>query len=237
MTNVVNRSILKLIYVVKKGNSEIYFIEGWVVQMFSKFLSLDEEKQMRILNAAIKVYVERGYDNASTNAIVKEAGISKGLLFHYFQNKKTLYLFLFDYCLDMVMKEFYEKVNLEERDFFARLRQISLIKMELLNKFPDIIRFFEKAILEEANDIKGDFKEKIFSVKSSTAIFDDIDTSKFRDDIDIQKAIKSILWTFEGFSNEVLTKAKALNLKKPDYEEVFSEGEQYIEMFKRSFYK
>ncbi|MED3690310.1 TetR/AcrR family transcriptional regulator [Peribacillus butanolivorans] len=192
---------------------------------------------MRILNAAIKVYVERGYDNASTNAIVKEAGISKGLLFHYFQNKKTLYLFLFDYCLDMVMKEFYEKVNLEERDFFARLRQISLIKMELLNKFPDIIRFFEKAILEEANDIKGDFKEKIFSVKSSTAIFDDIDTSKFRDDIDIQKAIKSILWTFEGFSNEVLTKAKALNLKKPDYEEVFSEGEQYIEMFKRSFYK
>ncbi|MCO0597606.1 TetR/AcrR family transcriptional regulator [Peribacillus butanolivorans] len=205
--------------------------------MFSKFLSLDEEKQMRILNAAIKVYVERGYDNASTNAIVKEAGISKGLLFHYFQNKKTLYLFLFDYCLDMVMKEFYEKVNLEERDFFARLRQISLIKMELLNKFPDIIRFFEKAILEEANDIKGDFKEKIFSVKSSTAIFDDIDTSKFRDDIDIQKAIKSILWTFEGFSNEVLTKAKALNLKKPDYEEVFSEGEQYIEMFKRSFYK
>ncbi|KON67274.1 TetR family transcriptional regulator [Peribacillus butanolivorans] len=205
--------------------------------MFSKFLSLDEEKQMRILNAAIKVYVERGYDNASTNAIVKEAGISKGLLFHYFQNKKTLYLFLFDYCLDMVMKEFYEKVNLEERDFFARLRQISLIKMELLNKFPDIIRFFEKAILEEANDIKGDFKEKIFSVKSSTAIFDDIDTSKFRDDIDIQKAIKSILWTFEGFSNEVLTKAKALNLKKTDYEEVFSEGEQYIEMFKRSFYK
>ncbi|MFJ7684090.1 TetR/AcrR family transcriptional regulator [Peribacillus butanolivorans] len=192
---------------------------------------------MRILNAAIKVYVERGYDNASTNAIVKEAGISKGLLFHYFQNKKTLYLFLFDYCLDMVMKEFYEKVNLEERDFFARLRQISLIKMELLNKFPDIIRFFEKAILEEANDIKGDFKEKIFSVKSSTAIFDDIDTSKFREDIDIQKAIKSILWTFEGFSNEVLTKAKALNLKKPDYEEVFSEGEQYIEMFKRSFYK
>ncbi|MFD6439166.1 TetR/AcrR family transcriptional regulator [Peribacillus sp. NPDC060186] len=215
----------------------MYFIEGWVVQMFSKFLSLDEEKQMRILNAAIKVYVERGYDNASTNAIVKEAGISKGLLFHYFQNKKTLYLFLFDYCLDMVMKEFYEKVNLEERDFFARLRQISLIKMELLNKFPDIIRFFEKAILEEANDIKGDFKEKILSVKSSTAIFDDIDTSKFRDDIDIQKAIKSILWTFEGFSNEVLTKAKALNLKKPDYEEVFSEGEQYIEMFKRSFYK
>ena len=192
---------------------------------------------MRILNAAIKVYVERGYDNASTNAIVKEADISKGLLFHYFQNKKTLYLFLFDYCLDMVMKEFYEKVNLEERDFFARLRQISLIKMELLNKFPDIIRFFEKAILEEANDIKGDFKEKIFSVKSSTAIFDGIDTSKFRDDIDIQKAIKSIFWTFEGFCNQVLTKAKALILKKPDYEEVFSEGEQYIEMFKRSFYK
>lgn len=61
--------------------------------MFAKFLSLDKEKQDRIINAAMKEFAQKGYDKASTNEMVKEAGISKGLLFHYFQNKKQLYFF------------------------------------------------------------------------------------------------------------------------------------------------
>ena len=60
-------------------------------------MSLSEEKQQRILNAALKEFAQKGYKNASTNQIVKEADISKGLLFHYFKNKKQLFLFLYDY--------------------------------------------------------------------------------------------------------------------------------------------
>ena len=60
--------------------------------MFSKFLNLDE-KQDRILNAAIKEFAQKGYDSASTNEIVKEAGISKGLLFHYFKIKSSYFSF------------------------------------------------------------------------------------------------------------------------------------------------
>ena len=66
--------------------------------MFSKFLNLKPEKQERILEAAIKEFADKGFEKASTNEIVKEAGISKGILFHYFQNKKKLFLFVFDYC-------------------------------------------------------------------------------------------------------------------------------------------
>ena len=50
--------------------------------MFSKFLNLELEKQDRIINAAIKEFAQKGYDKASTNEIVKEAGISKGLLYN-----------------------------------------------------------------------------------------------------------------------------------------------------------
>src|SRR3954454_11365642 len=98
--------------------------------MYSKFLNLDKEKQDRIINAAIKEFAQKGYDSASTNEIVKEAGISKGLLFHYFKNKKQLFFFLFDYCYNVVADEFYKKVDLTERDFFKRIRQSVQIKME-----------------------------------------------------------------------------------------------------------
>ncbi|MFC0190097.1 TetR/AcrR family transcriptional regulator [Fictibacillus aquaticus] len=207
--------------------------------MFSKFLSLDEAKQKRILNAAIKMYVQKGYDLASTNEIVKEAGISKGLLFHYFQNKKMLYLFVFDHCMELVMNDFYKKVDMQIPDFFERLREITRVKMELLNMYPNIFRFFEKAYLEDASDVRAEFQEKLkkFSESSSDQLFANLDISKFKDGLDIQKAIKSVIWTFEGFSAEVLAKAKAMQLDKPDYNEAFREADDYIEMFRGSFYK
>ena len=49
---------------------------------------LPDGKRQRILDAAIREFAEHGYDKASTNSIVKEAGIAKGLLFHYFGSKK-----------------------------------------------------------------------------------------------------------------------------------------------------
>ena len=45
----------------------------------------------------------------ATNEIVKEADISKGLLFHYFKNKKGLFLYLYDYCIELYINEFYRK--------------------------------------------------------------------------------------------------------------------------------
>ena len=89
--------------------------------MFSKFLNMDKEKQDRIINAAIKEFAQKGYDNASTNEIVKEAGISKGLLFHYFQNKKQLYLFLYEHMIDILMEKIMEKINWEAKRHFCPL--------------------------------------------------------------------------------------------------------------------
>ena len=52
--------------------------------MNEKFFDLKKEKQDRMINAALKAFAVNGYKRASTDEIVKDAGISKGLLFHYF---------------------------------------------------------------------------------------------------------------------------------------------------------
>lgn len=207
--------------------------------MVSKFLNLDSEKQNRILNAAINEFAEKGYENASTNEIVKEAGISKGLLFHYFKNKKQLFLFLYDYCIDVSMTEFYKKIDLKERDFFVRLRQIHLIKAELLNKYPKMLKFIESANMEKSIDIENDLnainKEELES--ASKRVFDGIDLSKFRDGIDIEKAINVVIWSFQGFNAKVLEDAKLSSSKQINYDKAFIEAEAYTEMLKSCFYK
>ena len=65
--------------------------------MNEKFFDLKREKQDRMINAGLKVFAKSGYRHATTDDIVKEAGISKGLLFHYFTNKVGVYVFLMDY--------------------------------------------------------------------------------------------------------------------------------------------
>ncbi len=206
--------------------------------MFSKFLNLNPEKQSRILNAAMKEFAAKGYENASTNEIVKEAEISKGLLFHYFNNKKQLFLFLYDYCIDINMNEFYKKIDLKEKDFFARLRQTQCIKMELLNKYPEMFKFIEAANMENSeikNDLDNINKEELEN--ASRRIFEEIDISKFKDDIDINKAINIIMWTFQGFNNKVLREAKVLDSKQIEYNKAFAEADIYIEILKNCFYK
>ena len=62
--------------------------------MNPKFFQLPEEKQQQIINAAYKVFAGNSYKKAPMSEIADECGISKALLFHYFENKKELYLFL-----------------------------------------------------------------------------------------------------------------------------------------------
>lgn len=207
--------------------------------MFSKFLSLDSEKQDRIINAAIKEFAQKGYDSASTNEIVKEAGISKGLLFHYFQSKKQLFLFLFDYCYNLVADEFYKKVDLTERDFFKRIRQAVLIKMDLQQQYPDILTFIQEAFMQDSPEIKDEFdkKKQELNAVNIGIIYDGIDLSKFRDDVDVQKTLKIISWTFEKMSDEELLKAKMVPGHKIDFDKVFLEAEEYFEIFIKCFYK
>jgi TetR/AcrR family transcriptional regulator len=207
--------------------------------LFSKFFNLDSEKQDRIINAAIKEFAQKGYDNASTNEIVKEAGISKGLLFHYFKNKKQLFFFLFDYCYSLVADEFYKKVDLTEKDFFKRIRQAVLIKMDLQTKYPDILTFIQEVFMQDSPEIKDEFdkKKQELNAVNIGIIYDGIDLSKFRDDVDVQKILKVISWTFEKMSDEELHKAKMVPGHKIDYEKVFLEAEEYFEIFIKCFYK
>ena len=73
--------------------------------MNEQFYELPQEKQLRIINAGLEVFSKNDYRHAVTDEIARKAGISKGLLFYYFHNKKSLYLYLFDYCASLIINQ------------------------------------------------------------------------------------------------------------------------------------
>src|SRR3954464_13253957 len=54
------------------------------------------DKRGRILEAAIKMFAERGFHAATVAGIAREAGVADGTIYLYFKSKEDLLLRLFD---------------------------------------------------------------------------------------------------------------------------------------------
>jgi AcrR family transcriptional regulator len=61
-----------------------------------------EETRARIIESAIKLFSNRGYNAASVDNICAEAGISKGAFYHHFESKQALFLALLDGWLRVI---------------------------------------------------------------------------------------------------------------------------------------
>lgn len=55
-----------------------------------QFQNIREERKQQILDAALEIFALNGFHKASISQIAKEASISKGLLYNYFENKEEL---------------------------------------------------------------------------------------------------------------------------------------------------
>ncbi|WP_276326173.1 TetR/AcrR family transcriptional regulator [Pseudobacteroides cellulosolvens] len=192
-----------------------------------------------MLNAAMKEFAQKGYKNASTDIIVKEAAISKGALFHYFKNKKGLFLFLYDYAMDIIKNEIVMKLNKLEMDVFERRKKSALLKLEVLRKHPEMYDFILAAYMDGSDEVKSDLEDrnKVLIAYGQSILNEGLDTSKFKDGIDPQKAIEIINWTTEGFTKKHMEMAKSYSLYEQNFEQLIKELDIYLDTLKKCFYK
>jgi AcrR family transcriptional regulator len=206
--------------------------------MIAKFLALDEQKQAKIINAAIQEFTQKDYKTASTNQIVQTAEISKGLLFHYFTNKKGLYLYLYDHCIGVILDDFFGEIDYRQKDILLRFRQMLMIKFQLMNKYPLIFEFLTKANQEELPEIKVLLNNRNQTVlqESYQKMFAQIDVSLFRSDMDAQKAKQIIIWTIEGLSSQVQARDRHKRVEQLQNGTTLQELDAYLDILRKVFY-
>lgn len=197
-----------------------------------------DKRRKSILDAAMAEF-SKGYTNASTDAIVKEAGVSKGLLFHHFGSKKGLFLQAYDYALETVMHEFYDLINLKQRDILERWRQIALLKMDLMQKHPAIFTFIAHASFPDNEEVQSEISKRItaFSHDTYPKIFYEIDRSLFREDIDVDTAIQVIIYTIESYAKGEADSQKTSEDYYGEYDRYLNDLNRFITFFRSSFYR
>ncbi len=98
------------------------------------FEKLPAQKKEAILKSGIREFSDKSFQEAGTDRITKQCGISKGLLFHYFGSKKDFYL----YCLETAMERLTEKTEAAEgNDFYEILFAEMDRKIRKCTQYPD----------------------------------------------------------------------------------------------------
>jgi len=90
-----------------------------------RFDKLSAEKRERILGAAAQEFVANGYENASLNRILEQAGISKGAGYYYFDDKADVFVTTVDYFTQRTMNTIsveFDKLTAET--FWPRLMEM-----------------------------------------------------------------------------------------------------------------
>lgn len=191
------------------------------------------------MNAALKEFARKGFDNASTNVIAKESGISKPLMFHYINNKKNFFLFLFDYCLDILEREYFDQINVHEKDIFERLRQTYLLKIQVLQKHPWIFDFVKLAVFTDSAVVQDELIKRRQRIERNSfeRFYGDIDTSNFRKELDVEKAKQLIFWAVGGYAHQILEQFRSTDTPIYDFEKIRAEFDDYLEELRKAYYQ
>ena len=203
--------------------------------MEDKLLKMDPEKREKLINAALEEFGSHDFDKASTNVIVKKAGISKGLLYHYFSTKENLFDYLTTFTMEKVANAIKDGVEWKKADVLQRMADIVMIKVKIIESYPHMINFSKKMYagksLEEIKDLVEGYMPNIYE----DVYRKNIDYGLFRDDIDVAIAIKSVEFTMDKVSEATLA-----TFNSPiefDFNAVITEVNNYLELFRKTYYK
>ena len=205
-----------------------------------RLAKLPEDKRQKILDAAIREFAEKGYYKASTNAIVKEAGIAKGLLFHYFGSKKDLFLYVFDHCTEHYLRYFLDNLGRLPPDLLDRLMKWATLKVKMLCETPLMYRLSVTAMDDVPDVLKPELARRYASISQRLlpVFLEGVDFSGLREGVDPEKAVQFVLMALNAVSGKFLAASRARPDKGlADLPVALREMEEIADMLRYGLYR
>lgn len=206
-----------------------------------QFFNLPLEKQTGILNCCLEEFAFRGFDAASTNRIVERAGISKGVLFKYFKDKESLFLYVCESALNHVV----ERLSIERvgqfSDLFSFLKYITLQKIKLYKQNPMIYRLFLRITRNPDHPAYSKVAEVATVITSEylSEVVKMLRPNRLKPGLNWEQSVTAVLWVLSGLQSKYLKLVpEAVDDKQFDLlcEQLILEMEQYFMLLQYGMY-
>lgn len=102
----------------------------------------DSDKHRRILDAAVKVFAQKGFSRSKVSEIAREAGVADGTIYLYFKNKDDILISLFEARMQDVVSRFEEALS-ETQDVCVRLSLLVRMHLAEFQANPDLAAVFQ----------------------------------------------------------------------------------------------
>src|SRR2546423_664929 len=118
------------------------------------------DKRARILDAAIKVFAERGFHSATVAEIARAAGVADGTIYLYFKGKDDLLLRLFDEKMTGLVAEV-KAALAQERSAAEKLKRFIQLHLALVERNPDLAAVLIVELRQSAQFLKAADRQKL----------------------------------------------------------------------------
>ena len=155
-----------------------------------------EQTRAAIVEAALRLFRENGYEASTMRAIAQQAGVSTGNAYYYFSSKEEL------------IQEFYLRNYAEhlaacravldaETDFAARLRGTLRALIDVLSPYHDFAATFYKNAAEPSSPLSPFSSESSPARDASIALYREVaDGSSARIDREVREQLPDLLWLY-----------------------------------------
>jgi AcrR family transcriptional regulator len=122
-------------------------VEPWVEEML-RLHDEDEKmtgKQIKILQAAVEIFSEKGYAATSTSEIAQKAGVAEGTIFRHYKTKKDLLISIVAPMMSkliapFVLRDFYKVLDAEYGRFEDFVRAVIRNRIEFVKNHMPVLK-------------------------------------------------------------------------------------------------
>jgi AcrR family transcriptional regulator len=205
---------------------------------FRAFHTITQAKQQTIIDAALKEFATKGYRLASTNKIVKDARISKGILFRYFGNKENLYLYLINYVAEIVIREVSANADFDTTDIIDLMMRTAQAKVDTAVRHPIEMKLYRDMFLQELPECATKFTQQVVAVgyKMIGELLMMTNDALLKDGLDKEEVMSVVSWVLQGLSDEIIKSTEIGNTPE-EYERYLARVNRYMDLMKTLFYR
>jgi TetR/AcrR family fatty acid metabolism transcriptional regulator len=93
----------------------------------------DENKHQKILQAAVRVFAEKGFYNSRVSEIAKEASVADGTIYLYFKNKDDILISLFEEEFGQIVENMRKELD-REKDVLQKIKKFAIAHLSIVSK-------------------------------------------------------------------------------------------------------
>jgi len=168
-----------------------------------------EEKSVRILEAATKVFAKKGFYNSTIADVSKAAEVAEGTIYLYFKNKDDLLISIFEHSIDLFIQVVRPELE-TETDPKKKLKRFLSLHLQLVQKNPALAQVLQIELRQSSKFMKeyegGKFSEYLNLVRG--ILEEGQEEGIFRKDIDPRILRRAIFGAVDELALEWLLMPK-----------------------------